>query len=130
MELITTKICMTKDLGIHQNLFGGLMLSWLDEAAASMATQVCDTPRMVTLKMEEVIFKLPVKQGNLIKIYGSIDKIGKTSITLNIEARKHNVYTGKQKVVCSTKIVFVRIDDDGESVPISERVKKKWGFSE
>ncbi|CAG7581635.1 MAG: putative acyl-CoA thioester hydrolase [uncultured marine phage] len=129
MELISTFVCMTKDLGIHNNLFGGILLSKLDESGVVLVTQICDTPRMVTLKMDEVTFKKPVKVGNLIKIYGEPVDIGRSSITVKIEARKHNVYTGKEKLVCSTKMVFVRIDEDGESVPISERVKKKFGFS-
>ena len=81
---------------------------------------------MVTKKIEEVIFQRPVKTGNLIKIYGSVERIGTTSITINLEARKHNVYTGVQDLVCSTKMVFVRIDDEGAPVPISERVKKRY----
>lgn len=126
--LISTKICMEKDIGVHRNLFGGFMLSWIDEAGAALATQVCDTPMMVTVKMDEVIFKKPVKVGNLIKIYGEVMEIGNSSIKININAKKHNVYSGKEKVVCTTNIVFVRIDEDGDSVPISERVKKKFGF--
>lgn len=126
MELITTKICMGLDLGVHGNLFGGKMMSFLDEAAASYCCQICDTPRMITKKIEEVVFERPVKVGNLIKIYGEVDKIGNTSITVKLEARKHNVYTGEQQLVCSTKMVFVRIDDEGSPVPISERVKVRY----
>ena len=126
MELITTKVCMTMDLGVHGNLFGGRMLAFLDESAAAYTCQICDTPRMVTKKVEEVIFQRPVKVGNLIKIYGEVEKIGNTSITIKLEARKHNVYTGVQDLVCSTKMVFVRIDDEGSPVPISERVKKRY----
>ena len=126
MELITTKICMGLDLGVHGNLFGGKMMSFLDEAAAAYACQICDTPRMLTKKIEEVVFERPVKVGNLIKIYGEVDKIGNTSITIRLEARKHNVYTGQQQLVCSTRMVFVRIDDEGSAVPISERVKHRY----
>jgi acyl-CoA thioesterase YciA len=126
MELVTTKICMALDLGVHGNLFGGSMMSFLDEAAAAYACQICDTPRMVTKKIEEVVFECPVKVGNIIKIYGEVDSIGTSSITLKLEARKHNVYTGQQKLVCSTKMVFVRIDDEGQPVPISERVKVRY----
>jgi len=126
MELITSRVCMASQIGVHGNLFGGEMLSFLDEAAAAYACQLCDSPRMVTKKIEEVVFQNPVKVGNILKIYGSVDKIGNTSITLNLEARKHNVYTGQQKLVCSTKVVFVRIDDEGSPVPISERVKKRY----
>lgn len=126
MELITTRVCMASQIGVHGNLFGGEMLSVLDESGAVYTCQICDTPRMVTKKIEEVIFQRPVKTGNLIKIYGSVEKIGNTSITINLEARKHNVYTGVQDLVCSTKMVFVRIDDEGAPVPISERVKKRY----
>jgi len=117
---------MASQIGVHGNLFGGEMMSILDESAAVYCCQICDTPRMVTKKIEEVIFQRPVKTGNLIKIYGSVERIGNTSITINLEARKHNVYTGVQDLVCSTKMVFVRIDDEGAPVPISERVKKRY----
>ena len=117
---------MASQIGVHGNLFGGEMLSVLDESGAVYTCQICDTPRMVTKKIEEVIFQRPVKTGNLIKVYGSVEKIGNTSITINLEARKHNVYTGVQDLVCSTKMVFVRIDDEGAPVPISERVKQRY----
>lgn len=126
MELITTKICMTLDQGVHGNMFGGKMLSLLDESAGAYCSQICDTPNMVTKKIEDVVFECPVKVGNIIKIYAQVDKIGKTSITVKLEARKHNVYTGQQKLVCSTRMVFVRIDDEGSPVPISERVKQRY----
>jgi len=126
MELVTTKICMALDLGVHGNLFGGNMMSFLDEAAAAYACQICDSAKMVTKKIEEVVFNSPVKVGNLIKIYASVDRFGTTSITINLEARKHNVHTGRQEVVVSTKVKFVRIDEEGYPIPISERVKVRY----
>ena len=128
MELVTTKICMALDLGVHGNLFGGSMMSFLDEAAAAAAyaCQICDSDKMVTMKIEEVIFQSPVRVGNLIKIYASVDKFGTTSITINLEARKHNVHTGKQELVCSTKMVFVKLDGEGSPIPISDRVKLRY----
>ena len=126
MELVTTKICMAFDLGVHGNYFGGNMMSLLDESAAAYACQICDSDKMVTLKIEEVIFQSPVKVGNLIKIYASVEKFGTTSITINLEARKHNVHTGKQELVCSTKMIFVKLDGEGSSIPISDRVKLRY----
>ena len=126
MELITTKICMSSDIGVHGNLFGGTMMSWIDEAGAAYASQICDTPRMVTVKISELLFKKSIKVGNLIKIYGEVKEFGRTSVTLNIEVRKHNVYTGDQDVVTHTEIKFVRIDDDNNPIPISDRVKKRY----
>jgi acyl-CoA thioesterase YciA len=73
-----------------------------------------------------LLFKQSIKVGNLIKIYGEVKEFGRTSVTLNIEVRKHNVYTGDQDVVTHTEIKFVRIDDDNNPIPISDRVKKRY----
>ena len=125
MQLISTHPIKKSDLGFHANLFGGKLLAWLDASAAAYAMEVCDTPRMVTVKIDECIFKKAAKEGQMIKIYGSVDTIGTTSITLYMEARSHNVYSGKQSIILSTNITFVRIDENNEPIPISERVKNK-----
>lgn len=124
--LISTHPIKKSDLGFNGNLFGGKLLAWLDAAGVSYAMQVCDTPRMVTVKIDECIFKKPAKEGQLIKIYGGVSAIGNTSVTLNLEARSHNVYSGTQATILSTKIKFVRIDEDGETLPISDKVKNKY----
>jgi acyl-CoA thioesterase YciA len=125
LQLISTHPIKKSDLGFHANLFGGKLLAWLDASAAAYAMEVCDTPRMVTVKIDECIFKKAAKEGQMIKMYGSVAEIGNTSITLYMEARSHNVYSGKQNVILSTNIKFVRIDENNDPIPISERVKQK-----
>lgn len=117
---------MGKDIGIHGNLFGGIMLAWIDEAAASYAAQICHSPNMVTVKVEEVVFKKPVKVGFQIRIYGAVKHVGNTSLTLRIEARKYNVYSQEESLVCTTNIVFVRIDESGEAIPIPSPVRNRY----
>ena len=124
MRLITRKICMSKDIGIHGNLFGGTLMAWIDEAAASFATEYCFTPNLVTLRVGELIFKKPVKSGNHLRIYGAVKKLGNTSITLEIDVSKYNLYSGEETTVCTTSITFVRIDDDGAPTPIGETVRR------
>ena len=123
MELISTHFCKAANVGYHGNLFGGTMLAWLDEAGVSFACQVCDTPRMVTKKISEVVFHKPVRPGQIIKIYGEVKVIGNRSITIHLEARRHSVYSGSQKTVLTTDMPFVRIDGDGDAIPISQKVK-------
>ena len=125
MKLISTHPIKKSDLGFHANLFGGKLLAWLDASAAAYAMEVCDTPRMVTVKIDECLFKRPAKEGQLIKMYGEVADVGNTSITMYMEARAHNVYSGVQTVILSTNIVFVRIDENGDAIPISERVRSK-----
>jgi acyl-CoA thioesterase YciA len=117
---------MTQHLGYHGNLFGGQMLAWLDEAGVAFASEVCGTPQMVTVHMSEVRFNAPVRPTQIIKIYGKVEKMGTSSVTLKLEARRHSVYNGTQKTVCSTQITFVRIDGDGEAVPIPDHLREKW----
>ena len=126
MQLLSTHICMTKDVGFHGNLFGGLMLSWLDEAGAAIAAELCESPRMVTVKISEVIFRKPVRPGQIIKIYGELKSIGDTSIIIRLEARRHSPYNGTQRLACTTDMTFVRVDGDGEPVPINKSVKEKY----
>jgi acyl-CoA hydrolase len=81
---------------------------------------------MVTIKIDECLFKKPAKEGQLLKLYGDVHEIGRTSITLYMEARSHNVYSGKQSLILSTYIKFVRIDEQGEPIPISIKVRNKY----
>ena len=127
-KLISTHPIKKSDLGFHGILFGGKLLAWLDAAGAAYAMEVCDTPRIVTVKIDECLFKKPAKEGQLIKIYGKVIDIGVTSLTLELESRSHNVYSGSQSVILTTNIKFVRIDENGDPIPISDRVKSKYGF--
>ena len=126
MELISTHICKGQNIGVHGNLFGGVMLSWLDEAGGAFVGQCCDTPRMVTVKLSETVFKRAVRPGHLIKIYGEVINIGDTSAVVKLEARRHSPYNGTQRLVCKTEITFIRVDGDGEPIPISDKVKQKY----
>ena len=130
MTHITTHPIKKSDLGFPGNLFGGKILAWLDAAAAGYASEVCDAPRMVTKSIDKCVFNKPAKEGQLIKMYGRIDNIKNTSLTLYLEARAHNVYNGKQSIILATNITFVRIDELGDAIPISKRIKKKFGYGE
>ena len=107
MELISTHPIKKSDLGFHGNLFGGQLLHWLDSAAVAYAVQLCDTPRMVTVSIDKCIFEKPTREGQLLKIFGWPSALGNTSVTLYMEARAHNVRTGKQTVVLKTHTRFV-----------------------
>jgi acyl-CoA thioesterase YciA len=123
MEILSKKIVMQRDIGVHGNLFGGTLMSWIDEAAGSYATEYCHTPNMVTVKVGELIFKKPLRSGQHVRIYGEVAQLGTTSITLTIEVRRYSLYSTEEVVVCVTSITFVRIDDDGTPTPIGETVR-------
>jgi acyl-CoA thioesterase YciA len=125
MELLNTHPIKKSDLGFHGNLFGGKLLAWIDAAAAGYSMQLCDTPRMVTVSIDKCNFEKPARESQLLKIYGYPTRLGNASVTLYMEARAHNVYTGKQVLVLKTQITFVHIDEEGNPIPIAEKGRKR-----
>ena len=125
MEILNTHPIKKSDLGFHGNLFGGKLLSWIDASAAGYSMQLCDTPRMVTVSIDQCNFEKPAKESQLLKIYGRPTRVGTTSMTLYMEARAHNVYTGKQDLVLKTHITFVQIDEGGNPIPLGEKAKNR-----
>lgn len=111
--IVSKHICMTRDIASNGNLFGGIMLSWLDEAGAIAAMEYACTHRMVTLKMGEVIFKKPVKVHDIVCIYAIIGKVGNTSVTIKLQARTNELEIGKEELVAETEMVFVKVDENG-----------------
>ena len=121
MELLNSHPIKKSDLGFHGNLFGGKLLAWIDASAAGYAMQLCDTPRMVTVSIDKCNFEKPAREGQLLKIYGKPAAVGNSSVTMYMEARAHNVYTGKQILVLRTQIKFVHIDEGGYPIPVGEK---------
>jgi acyl-CoA thioesterase YciA len=125
MEPLNQHPIKKSDLGFHGNLFGGKLLAWIDAAAAAYSMQLCDTPRMVTVSIDKCIFEKPARESQLLKIYGYPTQVGNSSVTLYMEARAHNVYTGKQVLVLKTHIKFVQIDEEGNPIPIGEKGRNR-----
>src|SRR5262252_5510772 len=77
-------IMMPKDTNAHGTIFGGVILSYIDQAAAVEARRHGAT-YIVTVAMREVVFHAPVYVGDLVSFYTRLVRIGKTSITIAVE---------------------------------------------
>jgi acyl-CoA thioesterase YciA len=126
MDLLSTHPVKKLDLGFHGNLFGGKLLSWIDAAIAAYAMETCHTNSMITVSLDKCIFKRPAKEGNLVKIYAQVSKIGDTSATFEVEARSYNVFREDEKLILNTNMTFVRVDNEGVPISISETVKSRF----
>ena len=124
MDLLSTHPVKKSDLGFHGNLFGGKLLSWLDAAVAAYAMEKCHSQNMITIAMDQCVFKKPAKEKQLVKIYAEMSKVGNTSANFKVEARAYNVFRGDEVVLLATNMTFVRVDEEGGPIPISEQVKR------
>jgi acyl-CoA thioesterase YciA len=125
MELLSTHLIKKSDIGFNGNLFGGTLLSWVDDCSGAYAMQLCDTPRMVTVSIDKCNFEKPSKEGQVIKIYGKPIDIGNSSMSMYIECRSHNVRTGRQNIILKTNIKFVYIDEEGNPIPLKEKSRNR-----
>ena len=130
MDLLSTHPVKKSDLGFHGNLFGGKLLSWIDAAVAAYAMEKCRSQNMITIAMDKCVFLKPAKEKQLVKIYGEMVRVGNTSATFNIEARGYNVFRGDEVVLLATNMTFVRVDEEGVPIPISEQVKRMFKIPE
>lgn len=126
-ELIcrNSQFCKGKEVGIHGRMFGGDLVSEIDSVCAVFAAEVCDTPWIVTKTMN-VEFVKEILPNQIYKTYVGIKKIGNTSITLNAEIRTHSVDTEKEVLALKCEIIFVRINEYGESIRINDNVRKNY----
>lgn len=126
MDLLVTHPVKKSDLGFHGNLFGGKLLAWVDAALAAYAMEKCHTQNMITISIDQCVFKKPAKEKQLVKIYAEVLKIGNTSATFRVEARVFNVFRGDEAVLLQTCMTFVRVDEEGQPIPISKQVKENF----
>jgi acyl-CoA thioesterase YciA len=126
MDLLSTHPVKKSDLGFHGNLFGGKLLSWVDAALAAYAMEKCRSQNMITIALDECVFRKPAKEKQLVKIYAEMTKIGNTSATFAVEARGYNVFRGDEVILLATTMTFVRVDEEGMPIPISEQVKRAF----
>ncbi len=126
MDILSTHPVKKLDLGFHGNLFGGKLLSWVDAAVAAYAMERCHSKNMITVALDKCVFEKPAKEGQLVKIYATMSKVGNTSATFDVEARNYNVFRGDEEIILKTSMTFVRVDDEGVPIPISEQVKREY----
>lgn len=123
----SSKFCKGSDIGVHGRMYGAYMMEELDMVCSVFAAEICDTPWVVTKNMS-IEFVTPISPNQIYKTYVGISKIGNTSIVLNAEIRKHSVHTEKETVSVTCTAVFVRINEDGEPIKISDNVRHKFGW--
>jgi len=128
MDILSTHPVKKLDLGFHGNLFGGKLLSWVDAAVAAYAMERCHSKNMITVALDKCVFEKPAKEGQLVKIYAVMSKVGNTSATFDVEARTYNVFRGDEEIILKTNMTFVRVDDEGVPIPISEQVKREYNL--
>ncbi|MBD8063996.1 acyl-CoA thioesterase [Devosia sp. PTR5] len=111
-------LAMPADTNPAGDIFGGWVMSQMDIAGAIAAVERVNG-RVVTVAVEGMTFIAPVKVGDVLCVYTTIERIGTTSITIGLEAWvRRNRLDDRQKVT-EARFVYVSLDEAGNKRPIA-----------
>jgi acyl-CoA thioesterase YciA len=109
---------LPRDTNPMGTIFGGIILSYIDQAGAIEGRRHC-LGRLVTVAMNAVEFHEPVFVGDLVSFYADVVRIGRTSITVQVEVEAERQQPRHQTVrVTEAEVVYVQVDESGRPVPI------------
>lgn len=105
-------VAMPADANAYGDIFGGWLLSLMDNAAGLTAARR-SKGRAVTVAMDGMVFHQPVKVGDEVSVYAEIERVGRTSMTIAVEAWRRARHQEESIKVTEAKFTFVAIDDQG-----------------
>ena len=114
LKFRTRKLIKPEDLNGRNTLFGGRLMSWIDEECAIYCACQMKTHQIVTKYISEMNFMSPAYQGDMIEIGVETVSVGRTSLTLSSVVRNKDT---KEKLIQVDRLVFVSVDAAGRPVP-------------
>jgi acyl-CoA thioesterase YciA len=118
-ELVIRVVAMPADTNSSGDIFGGWLLSQMD-LAAWVAARKLTRHRIATVALDGVVFHRPVFVGDCVLCYASVEKIGRTSVTIHINALVERKEGGAVEQVTEGRFVLVAIGDDRKPVPLRD----------
>ncbi len=116
-ELVLRTLAMPADTNAAGDIFGGWVMAQMDLACGIRAAERAKG-RVVTVAVEKMIFAKPMKGGDTLSIYADITRVGRTSMTLSLEAWAQRYLSDVMEKVTHADFVMVALDQQGKPAPI------------
>ncbi|WEK47010.1 MAG: acyl-CoA thioesterase [Candidatus Andeanibacterium colombiense] len=108
---------MPRDANAYGDIFGGWLVSIMDNGAGLVAA-LRAKGRAVTISIDGMQFLEPVKVGDEVSVYCTIEHVGRTSMRIDVEAWRRPRHSADAVKVTEAKFTFVAVDDDGRPRPV------------
>jgi len=113
-QLVLRVMPMPADANGNGDIFGGWIMAQVDIAGAVLPARIAKG-RIVTVAVNEFIFKQPVSINDLLSFYAKVERIGRTSVTVNVEVYAERNPANLEVVkVTEANLTYVAIDKDGK----------------
>jgi len=118
-QLVMRVMPMPADANGNGDIFGGWIMAQVDLAGAVLPARIAKG-RIATVAVNQFVFKQPVSMGDLLSFYAKVERIGRTSITVNVEVfAERNPADLHVVKVTEANITYVAIDHSGRPRPLS-----------
>lgn len=114
-----TEIVFPSDANNYGTLFGGKALAMMDVVAGIAAMRTC-RQHVVTASIARTDFKAPIRIGNFVETIATVVRVGRTSMTIEVELWGENPMTGERHLSTTSTIVMVAVGPDGKPTPIRD----------
>jgi acyl-CoA hydrolase len=135
VEVVNTELVFPSHTNHYGTIFGGKLLALMDMTGGLAAMRfACE--EVVTASIEALDFKLPIKQGDIIKLIGRVIHTGRTSMVVKVDVYKIGKFNDRKEFCCRGYFIFVAVDANGDPKAIaslkliSEEDKKFWSIAE
>ena len=118
----------------RNTVFGGVIMSWIDMATGMAAQKHANLP-VVTVRIDTLSFKAPIKIGECALIRAKVNYVGKSSLVVEGKVWGENLLTNKSWEVAAAHVIFVALDNNGKPCPVpplspqSEEEKKAFDLA-
>jgi len=116
-EAVLTELMMPHHANVMGNVFGGHILSLVDRVAAVAAIRHSRRP-CVTVSVDKVDFREPIRVGELVTAFARVNFAGRTSMEIGVKVIAENVMTGDKRHTNSCYLTYVALDDAGNPTPV------------
>lgn len=118
-QLVMRTVAMPCDTNANGDIFGGWIMAQMDLGGSVLAKE-CAKNRTATVAVESMAFINPVKVGDVVSCYAKLDRIGRTSMSIEMEAWVSRYASGTSSKVTKGKFTYVSIDENGRPKPVSK----------
>ncbi|MFZ1679587.1 MAG: acyl-CoA thioesterase [Rhizobiaceae bacterium] len=118
-ELTLRTLAMPGDANAAGDIFGGWVMSQMDLACGIRAAERAGG-RVVTASVKEMSFVAPVKVGDTLSVYTDIVRVGRTSMTIVLQAWAQRYLTHTMVKVTEAEFIMVALGPDGRPAPIAD----------
>ena len=119
--LMLRAMSMPADANPNGDVFGGWIMSQMDAAGAMMAYEMC-RGKVVTVAVDEIVFRNPVKVGDVVCVYARCIHIGNTSLKIQLQfwTKRNSSARASRVKVAESGFTYVAVDDFGKKRPLPE----------